>query len=449
MAFSRRSFLHAVAALGASPFLISLPLQVAPVAPRPAIRGGDLFWGYGVATHHLAWNSGVHEQKTAIADLLVQLGVGRIRDKVNIESDAAQRAAWQRLRAAGIRAHLSVGQVGAAAAETTAAVDYLATTIGPGLVSGLSGWNEPNAQPRPADWVTRYVQDSLAALSQAQTERPERWVREMITAPGALKDNVSDLAGDYAALGAAGAGEYVDVGDAHIYQGGERPTHRLDARIGYMDTYGSGKPRLVTECGYNTGQNLNDPAFGGNTVSALAAAKYGPRLAVEMYSAGVTTHWRYALMDEADPSGSNASAHWGLVEAPSVDPRTWVPKPEYWSMRSYLALLGRSVAFTPQPLDVGFTSADSEVKTLLAQRHDGSWVLMLWRDVSVWDTATRSDLYPPSSPVSVDFGVARDVSVYVPRTAGRARSPVPQRTVAAQDSITVDVAGDLVMLEIT
>lgn len=448
MAFSRRSFLHAVAALGASPFLISPPVQVSLVAPRPAIRAGDLFWGYGVATHHLAWNTGVHAQRTAIAELLVQLGVGRIRDKLNTASDSDQRAAWQALRDAGIRAHLTVGRIGAAAAETAAAVDYLATTIGPGLVSGLSGWNEPNAEPRLSDWATRYVQNSLAPLSQARAERPEQWVRDTIVAPGALQDNVTDLPGDYDALANAGVSGYVDVGDAHVYQGGERPTHRLDARIKYMDTYGPPKPKYVTECGYNTGQNINDPSFGGNTVSPLAAAMYGPRLAVEMYLAGVAAHWRYALMDETDPTNSNAAAHWGLVETPSVDPRTWVPKPEYWAMRNYLALLGRSRAVTPRPLNCGFISADSEIKILLAQRHGDAWLLMLWRDVSVWDPATRSELDPGSSRVIIDFGVARDVSVYVPRTAGQGRAPVPQRAVAARKSISVDVAGDLVVLEV-
>lgn len=221
-----------------------------------------------------------------------------------------------------------------------------------------------------------------------------------------------------------------------------------DAHIGYMDTYGPVKPKYVTECGYNTGWNVNDPSFGGNSVSQLAAATYGPRLAVEMYLAGVTTHWRYALMDESDPTNSNAAAHWGLVETPSVDPRTWVPKPEYWAMRNYLALLGRSRAGTPRPLDCGFMSADSEIKILVAQRPGDVWLLMLWRDVSVWDPANRSDLDPGSSKVIIDFGVARDVAVYVPRTAGQAHAPVPQRAVADRKSITVDVAGDLVILEV-
>lgn len=86
-----------------------------------------------------------------------------------------------------------------------AAVGYLATTIGPGLVSGLAGWNEANDEPRPADWATRYVENSLRPLRQARDARPEQWVQDTIVAPGALTDNVSDLPGDYETVRGAGA----------------------------------------------------------------------------------------------------------------------------------------------------------------------------------------------------------------------------------------------------
>ena len=153
-----------------------------PVVPaRPAHQAHDAF-GMNI---HLGFqkpdNTNHFTEQTV--DLLLELGVGRVRQKLYCDegrSREATRAGLRRLMAAGVRVCAptlvmdDATSLAAASARMEAYLDELEHNpdwYDLGMVASLPGLNEPNGLREPADWAqrTRWAQQAIHERTRARS----------------------------------------------------------------------------------------------------------------------------------------------------------------------------------------------------------------------------------------------------------------------------------------
>jgi len=160
-----------------------------------------------------------------------------------------------------------------------------------------------------------------------------------------------------------------------------------EARTGTTET-------IVTEAGYH---NATNTTSGHNPVNENVSATYLPRMLAEHVLAGTKRLYTYELLDGSTDTGRrDLEAHFGLLRT------DFTPKPAYTAMKNMLAVLDDTEErFTPGSLSYDVRGGGSELRQLLTQRSDGTYVLLLWRDVSVWSNGSRSEIAVATTPVQV------------------------------------------------
>ena len=100
---------------------------------------------------------------------------------------------------------------------------------------------------------------------------------------------------------------------------------------------------------------------------------------------------------------------------------------------------------SPGGLRFALQGAGADVRQLLLRSGDGSYSLVLWRDVSVWDRDAQRDLSPNPDRVDVVLGE--------PVTSASLIDPMGSDTEfqgwVAPRRIPVDVGGSAVVLKLT
>ncbi len=228
----------------------------------------------------------------------------------------------------------------------------------------------------------------------------------------------------------------IDYGNMHPYPGGRVPSHEVDAKLLDIEPVSGGKPVMATETGYHNALM----ASGHPGVSEEAAAAYTPRLFLEYFNRGIVRTFDYELIDnfgEAASGGSSGSgegstdreAHFGLI---AYDPqtRTHAPKPAYFAVQHTLSLLADAdgdavadaasggqtgAAWEPRPLDVTLAGGGEELSHTLLQKRDGTYYLVLWRDVPLWDTKTGEAMEAEAEAVTITLdATAKGITLYDP-----------------------------------
>ncbi len=179
---------------------------------------------------------------------------------------------------------------------------------------------------------------------------------------------------------------YCDWGDYHLYPTGQKPTNRLDASRTRMLRLTPEKPLYNTESGYNMRPASLEPAStGGTGTKPEVVATYGPRMLLEAFNLGSKHCW-FELMDDQPNTDSNWENWFGLIgvgPTTSTDPSTWVPKAPFYTLKRLMGhVADKGVAYSAQPLGVTITGGDPG-RRLLFQKRNGTWKLILWRDVTV------------------------------------------------------------------
>lgn len=259
-----------------------------------------------------------------------------------------------------------------------------------GALESMAGYNEPNGPGRPANWAALTLQHQQWLWTLGQRLGIE------VHGPS-LHDQVPTLADDYAALGASGVGDFCSAINIHRYPGGQSPSQLIDQRATLARSALGPKRVHCSEGGYYTALQ----SFGGsNAVSEDAQAIYAPRHLMEYVVRGMK-FWQYELMDDPDSTRLDREKKPGMVAVGSADPATWRAKPAFASMQSLLrATADPGTAFTPRPLRMR-NDGPSDLRWVAAGRRDDSRFLVLWRDVDVYNTATRTDLAVAAQPVTV------------------------------------------------
>jgi len=409
-----------------------------PPGGEPAIWSELIAQSFGINTHY-SFSPTVYGNDFAVTGLITDLGVRFIRDKI-VQDNNAQELRFPQLAAAGVKVHSTIGQLGGSDPTPTSTCNYVNSHYGSdadSIFRSFGGCNEPNASGRPGNWdtQTKALQQELYEKVQATSNLNSI----PVTGPS-LHDQVNSLQQDNINLGNTGIKNYMDFGDFHHYQGGGLPTNLLNGRINWLQTQiGNTKKWTSTEGGYNNGVGITGH---GNPVPNDVSAKYMPRLVMEHHLAGTVCFWRYELLDDPDPGGNTDwEAHFGIVATPSQDADTWNVKEEYTTMKRFLNLVGDpGPTYTPAPLHIDVSVPDSDSKWVLTGKRDGTYLLLVWRDVKLYDN--HGYLTPASKNVQLAFSGSTPIKVYRPY-----QSASPEFTGNVSNH-TLSVGGQLFAVEI-
>ena len=235
-------------------------------------------------------------------------------------------------------------------------------------------------------------------------------------------------------LGLLTSGDYANT---HSYADGGPPGFRWDW---YMERCRTNcqRPVMATETGYHNAPHHTDGLWIPG-ISEAAAGKYVSRLLPEYFAQGVLRTYLYELLDLRDKP-QDAESNFGILRADGT------PKPAFVAVKNLIAILADSgPAFTPGVLRFSLSGPQRPLRHLLLQKRDGRYELLLWTNLSAYDTKAKHDVDVPPQPVGVHFDHAiRAARVFLPL-----HGPGETQTAFATDRLAVEVPDHVLLLEIT
>jgi hypothetical protein len=380
-------------ALAAATFAVALQ-GAAAATPTPhrdevaiprvqAISSDSVVDTYGVGIHTNFLDT-PYRDADAVAAAVKDLGVRHVRDDLFLDAPR-QYAAIRTVAAAGAQFDLILGRPDGGATPA----DYVDTVarLAPGAVESIEGVNEWDLKGGDG-WVTEMTHWQRGIWDAARAN-PATVDLPVLSPALAFRWN-------YAGVG--DLSPYADYANAHMYPGGHRPTTEIERILRALLGSVPGRPVITTEAGYHNAVNASGshPA-----VPEDVSGAYLPRLLLEHVAEGDHRMYSYELIDSFDDPGlTNPEAHFGLLR------HDLSPKPAYTAMRALLhRLADPGPAFRPGALAFQVDGLPADGRTLLTQKRNGKFVLLLWRDVSLYDPGHQS--YLPVRPTDVTLQLAR------------------------------------------
>ncbi len=149
------------------------------------------------------------------------------------------------------------------------------------------------------------------------------------------------------------------------------------------------KPIVTTETGYTSDLKR------GCSLSNDIIARYVPRTSAERWLAGENRTYFDSLVD--DPHNV-VFGGLGLLTADGK------PKPQLITEGNLIHLLSdKGVAPTPKTISYGVSGATPDVHHIMLSRQDGSYDLMLWRELPAWDHFGHKAIPIAALPVTVQI----------------------------------------------
>ena len=427
MGRTRRALLACVAALAVTVTLApgasaaDRPKQERRLPQLQARAADDVVDAYGIGIH-LNFLNTPYRDADAVTAALTDLGVRHVRDDLYLDAPR-QYAAITTVASRGIGFNLIMGRPGNGAPQDY--VDVVADRLPAGAVESIEGVNEWDLFSGGGDWVTE-MKDWQAGLWAAAKARPATADLPVLSPALAFRWNYAE-AGDLS--------EHADVANAHMYPGGHRPSNEITRITNAVRTSVPDGPLITTEAGYHNALNTSN---GHRPVPEDVAGAYLPRLLLEHVGRGEQRMYSYELIDSfPDPDLDNPEAHFGLLR------HDLTPKPAYTAMRNLLALLADpGPSIEPGTLGLAAQGLPSDARHLLTEKRDGSWVLLLWRDVSLWDADAQQPLTVTPAEVSVQLESDYELTVLRP---SESTEPVHH---TAGSSVPLSLDGQVTAVEI-
>ncbi len=371
-------------------------------AMEPAVRADDMIESIGVCTHWTYNDTPYGKEFPKAKKMLKELGVRYIRDRFT------QR---------NVEIYNELG------IKTTAIVmpemeTYLSLIRKhPDAVAAIEGPNESNLwqinyeDKKGFPDATRLFQNDLY---QAVKNDPILKRIPVIATSTAYMGNNTPLyplnSFDYAVI--------------HSYPNGRSPSHlqhKLDNAQKLLEIGQIARPVIATEAGYHTAYGMGSRESQGTT--DWAKAKLIPRLLTEYFKQGVVRTHIYEFIcthEHQNASGKRAEAKFGLLTY------YMAPTAAYTAMKNFITILNDNDAdFSPKALDLSINSSVDTLHHMLIQKGDGTYYLLLWNDVEVYN----QDVHHP------DYGK----NIYNPDVAVTVSLPnVPMNTVKLYQPIHSD-----------
>ncbi len=253
----------------------------------------------------------------------------------------------------------------------------------------------------------------------------------------------------YVALGNLSA--YMDIGNAHAYPLGPAPAvpeSNYFKELASAGIVAPGKPMMVTETGYQTGDNKE----GNQRVSLAASGKYAPRLFLENFNRGILRSFWYELINQGTDQGQESN--FGLLN------KDFSLKPSGLAVKNLIALLGEAryndktrkweqpnPAFKPGSLDFTLSGDMANVHSTLLQKSNGKFYLCLWQEVPSYnhDNAVEADIAVTPVPISLHFATPIAAAALYAPTKNTEAAPLA----VDKNRIALNVPDEVVILELT
>jgi hypothetical protein len=399
----RRSAVAATAAvlvaLSGAPAIAQVVTPLPTAVPAVQAAPADAFVGsVGVATHLSRNNE--YANKAMVNQRILESGIRRVRGSWG-PGDTATRDQAVALGRAGVKIMFWTGQVGSNLESVKRAVKD-ANAIVPGMIDSIEGPNEQDGHTGLRSFVQQY--------SQMFRSDPETAALRIY---GPSMANVGSSA-PYQQLGDIRA--WVDAANVHNYPGGRMMSDEyIDSIYSFAGhNVGSGGKVIASEVGYSTATSA--PHQPHPAVPEQAAATLVPRVYLEHFRRGISETYLYELVDEAgDPHPWERG--FGLLRS------DFTPKPAFTALSNLVTLLK-----DPGPpvvagrLGMALSGTNAATRTLLLQKRDGSFHLVLWQQAEVWDRWTKQWTNPSPVPVRLTLGSAAEITTYSPITGTSATS---------------------------
>jgi hypothetical protein len=407
-----RAVVAGLLAAGACSLTAAPAASASPISPKPASSFHD---SVGVVTHIVYFDTAYGDWPRVVARLQ-ELGVRHLRDGVFANPSPQWRDWNERYYRAvelaasrGMRFTFGVNPPG----RGTGSLDELLDVIGGRLRNAAEAVEAPNEFDKYVGgrgWPLALASYGRQLHVKAKARGTTRSLP--ILGPSFATPQGPSRVGDLRGL--------VDVGNIHPYTGGLSPhPEHIKAELARARITASGKPVWATEVGFHNAMRASVDAQA--PVSERAAAIYLLRTFLEHYRAGIRRTFAYELIDEKrDPAGRDAEQHFGLLR------NDFSRKPAFNALRNLLATVGRDrMRGRLVPLRMAISRPEREVRRLVLQKADGSYVVALWRLGSVWDIERRAPLGVATRRVSVRLPGAQRVSLADPaRSAGERSVPL-------------------------
>jgi hypothetical protein len=380
--------------------------------PRSAAAFRD---SVGVTTHIVYFDTPYGDWERVV-DRLDELGVRHLRDGANGNPGPEWRDWNERYYRAvelaadrGMRFLFEMGRPG----NRTGTLDELLAVVGGRLRRATEALEAPNefdhfnGGPR---WPAA-LRDYTERLYRGAKAHPA--LRSLpVLGPSLGTWEGPRRAGDHRA--------WLDRGNIHPYTGGASPSARhVRSELARASAVSGDKPVWATEAGFHNALHAKGDQ---PPTSEAAAAVYLVRTFLEHFEQGIARTYAYELVDNRpDPGLRDPVQHFGLLR------HDFSPKPAFTALKNLLAAVGRDDrAGRLRPLRLSVSAPADEVRRLVLQRADGTHLVALWRQASVWDRKRRRSIAVAPRTVRVSLPDATKVTVADP-VAGSGTSPVALR----------------------
>jgi hypothetical protein len=401
------------------------------VTPKSAAAFRD---SVGVNVHSSFYDT-VYANADRIGDAIVNLGLTHVRDGAIFSSvdPAWNEIIWgnqDALRNRGLKFDFVVTPqwCGNNSGTVRQHLDQYAQRY-PQAVASFEGPNEPDRYC-PAGWQ-QLMSSFTTELFEEVRKHPSSAINSKpIVAPSFVEAQLAGLVDQ---------GGHIDFGNAHPYTGCASPTPaQVDEAITSAQDVNPGEPIFATEVGFHTAVN-SDPASGAQPpCDERTGAVYTLRTALEHFDAGIARSFFYEAIDlQPDPGRSEPEWNFGLLR------NDFSPKPAYTALKNLLTAVGTGAPRGLEPLKLSVESGPDDLRTLVLQRADGSYVIALWRLASVWDRDARAPISVPGGQVELNIQDAKSVGVIEPMVS-TTETPLS----LSEGRVAVDVAGDPLLLRV-
>ena len=366
----------------------------------------------------LTWIDTAYGDYNTLHARLRELGARHVHDGICADCPY-QMDMLRRLARDGIKAELGVASLRGGSAQMQKSLAGV-KALGPGVVEAVTAPNEPDLEP-VTDWVGKTRAHQAELYSRVKGDPALAYLP--VVGPSLVHRASRFTLGDLSAN--------LDRGNLHPYPGGSLPLGNIDDEKYIASQVSANKTLRITEVGYHADTSTNDPHRG---VTEHVNSMYTPRILLEAFRGGVERTFFYQFID---PWSDARAAQIGISKSENsfgLLRNDLSPRPSFIALRNLLRAVDGDPAPVSSPggLKLGLEGAGSDVRQLLLRSADGSYSLVLWRQVSLWNRDAKQPVTPAADPLEVVMGqelCSPSASIPVPPrwsgNAGRSRGGSP------------------------